>query len=871
MKSEPIPPVARFLRTAAGFIGLGCLAIHAFAGTVYSDDFTTPGTNAGGPYTSSINGASTTTGGGTWLAGVETGGWGQTGDGRATPTSSNFLAFTPDSGRIYTVQATIDTTPLGGADPGGTASWFALGFTSSQHNWNGTDGSTIDTGHLVRFNSNTVATVTYTVSGTTLVTNGIGYVGWITDRAGAVNLAPSNEQVKITNFSLISGVANPTVTYNGNGSDGGTVPTDGSSPYAHSATVTVLGAGTMTRTGFNFIGWNTAADGSGTSYGESATFTIYDNTTLYAQWLSNSLVTLTYDGNGSTSGSVPVDTNSPYTSGATATVLAPGSLSRNSHSFANWNTAANGSGTSYSESDTFTINANTALFAQWTPGPDYLWNNAAATDSWNTTDANWSGALWSNSATNNAFFTSVGGNVFLDPNLIAGAVNVGNTGINFANLSLFDGDLTASSLTAQGLGTNPGNYAANPTLTVDSTVTISGDAAVGRANLNISGGSFIAGRITSAPASADWGRLVVSGGIVTATNGVDGSVNTGATFAIDLNGGELRAPFIKVANREVATNNNASLTFNGGTLKAIGADNADFITTYGGGQNTYVASGGAIIDTNGFNIGILVNLLNGGGGGLVKDGSGTLTLGGVNTYIGNTTVNAGTLVLADNSQLRFVVDESPASNMVTGTGTATFNGDFVIDTTAVTGSNGFIWTLVDRATLTSESFDVATFTVIGFDDADNDGVWTMTDAKGDWTFDEATGELMLDVGSDYDTWKSANGVTGGENDDDDNDGLTNHEEYAFGLDPTGGASVNPITSQLDKTTGKFTYTRRDTTLPDPPLTYTVWYSTDLATWTEDTGATEGTPVLSGEVETVEVTLTPALLTNPKLFIQVRAN
>ena len=113
--------------------------------------------------------------------------------------------------------------------------------------------------------------------------------------------------------------------------------------------------------------------------------------------------------------------------------------------------------------------------------------------------------------------------------------------------------------------------------------------------------------------------------------------------------------------------------------------------------------------------------------------------------------------------------------------------------------------------------------------------------------------------TDYDTWKKANGVTGTETDDDDSDGLTNHEEYAFGLDPTGGSSVNPITSQLNKANGKFSYTRRATPATTG-LTYTVWTSTDLATWTEDTGATrhKPSPAPPDEVETVEATITGTL-------------
>ncbi|MFO1529129.1 MAG: hypothetical protein U1F77_05160 [Kiritimatiellia bacterium] len=158
---------------------------------------------------------------------------------------------------------------------------------------------------------------------------------------------------------------------------------------------------------------------------------------------------------------------------------------------------------------------------------------------------------------------------------------MGNTGGNFASLSFSGGSLSASSLAVQGFGSNSGAYASNPTLTVNSTVTISGDAGVGRSNLAITGGSFTANRIISVAGSADWGRLVVSGGSVAAIAGVDGSANTGATFAIDLNGGTLATPFIKVADREIGTNNNAWLTFNGGTVAAT-ADTTAFITTYGG-------------------------------------------------------------------------------------------------------------------------------------------------------------------------------------------------------------------------------------------------------------------------------------------------
>lgn len=50
-------------------------------------------------------------------------------------------------------------------------------------------------------------------------------------------------------------------------------------------TTAALTTNTFTRTGYNFSGWNTAANGSGTAYADGANFTWpANNTTLYAQW-----------------------------------------------------------------------------------------------------------------------------------------------------------------------------------------------------------------------------------------------------------------------------------------------------------------------------------------------------------------------------------------------------------------------------------------------------------------------------------------------------------------------------------------------------------------------------------------------------------
>ena len=97
----------------------------------------------------------------------------------------------------------------------------------------------------------------------------------------------------------------------------------------------------------------------------------------------------------------------------------------------------------------------------------------------------------------------------------------------------------------------------------------------------------------------------------------------------------------------------------------------------------------------------------------------------------------------------------------------------------------------------------------------------------------------------------------------DGDGMSNFAEYAFGLNPTTGASLNPVSPLVGN---NFSYTRTS----DTGLTYKVWHSMNLQDWFS-TLATQGTATsLGGGVESVPVTLDGSLLTEPKLFLRVTA-
>lgn len=82
-----------------------------------------------------------------------------------------------------------------------------------------------------------------------------------------------------------------TVTFEANGS--AEYPVEGTmTPQTVNAkTDTALNANSFTREGYNFLNWNTAADGTGDSYADGATVNLTENTTLYAQWEDNHSLT----------------------------------------------------------------------------------------------------------------------------------------------------------------------------------------------------------------------------------------------------------------------------------------------------------------------------------------------------------------------------------------------------------------------------------------------------------------------------------------------------------------------------------------------------------------------------------------------------
>ena len=82
-----------------------------------------------------------------------------------------------------------------------------------------------------------------------------------------------------------------TVTFVANGSEEYPVEGTMATQTVLEKTDAELNENAFTREGYDFKGWNTAADGSGTPYADKATVKLTENTTLYAQWEDNHSLT----------------------------------------------------------------------------------------------------------------------------------------------------------------------------------------------------------------------------------------------------------------------------------------------------------------------------------------------------------------------------------------------------------------------------------------------------------------------------------------------------------------------------------------------------------------------------------------------------
>jgi autotransporter-associated beta strand protein len=293
--------------------------------------------------------------------------------------------------------------------------------------------------------------------------------------------------------------------------------------------------------------------------------------------------------------------------------------------------------------------------------------------------------------------------------------NFNGTGNWQVNANLRASNNGASAVTALGTGTV--TFSAANTYTGLTTIGSNGSAAVIRATVS---GALGSGQIFI-PGNGGSNRLELSGGITLsnalAVNGKNNVIGQPAAI-LNVSGNNSLTGTVTV---NVGGSHN-TIQSDAGTL-TLGAATA--LTSGATGVRNVLFTGSGNIDVTGA-------ITNGSSSGLVieKQGSGTLTLGGTNTYTGTTTVSAGTL-LANGSLTSNVTVTTDGT--IGGTGTITGNLQFN------SGANLTITNLTEALTVIGSVSFASGF---GIDDL----------AGIDWSsVDLFTPYTLLDNGTDFST------------------------------------------------------------------------------------------------------------------------
>jgi len=196
------------------------------------------------------------------------------------------------------------------------------------------------------------------------------FYGWNTNSSGTGKSYVDNETVsdmsegERTLYAVWKDKC--TLTYNNNGGAGDPpVPVSNITP---GTVLKVSDKGDITTPGF--IGWTTAADGSGAFYTVGSSITVVDNTTLFAVY-SDRTVTFNANGGSGTMGSQPVSSKYP-------SYLNPNTFSYATYAFYGWNTQSDGKGTYYQDRGLIAPGADTQLYAMWGHEVVYYPNGADA-------------------------------------------------------------------------------------------------------------------------------------------------------------------------------------------------------------------------------------------------------------------------------------------------------------------------------------------------------------------------------------------------------------------------------------------------------------------------------------------------------------
>jgi hypothetical protein len=188
-------------------------------------------------------------------------------------------------------------------------------------------------------------------------------------------LKPTRRVLAVVTVALLVGFSLPVtalassysvVTFAENDTSADSVVASQSSSTSEALTSFSLLTPALTNPGHVFVNWNTANNGSGTSYSDGAVYSFSSNLILYAQWSTN-YSSVTFAENDSVSDSIVAQQTANSATSLTLFANLNPAFVKSGYTFLDWSANQESGGVAFADGAVYSFASNMTLYAQWTP------------------------------------------------------------------------------------------------------------------------------------------------------------------------------------------------------------------------------------------------------------------------------------------------------------------------------------------------------------------------------------------------------------------------------------------------------------------------------------------------------------------------
>lgn len=212
----------------------------------------------------------------------------------------------------------------------------------------------------------TITANTYTeLKANTFAKENYGFAGWAKTNTATYREYDDKESIKFSEPTVTLYAVwkpNPVITFNGNGgtTSGGETTATQSIPYGVS---TALNENPFTKAGSTFLGWSKYASGTSAQYNDKESITIRVDTTLYAIWKDD--IVLTFNANGGVGSDITKNVAYDKTSSSYKFTVPENTFTRAGYVFMGWGNNTSSTSASYKAGESASAQENKTLYAIW--------------------------------------------------------------------------------------------------------------------------------------------------------------------------------------------------------------------------------------------------------------------------------------------------------------------------------------------------------------------------------------------------------------------------------------------------------------------------------------------------------------------------